>query len=679
MSTRRWIYTQEEIPDHEECIKEIGHKAWNLARLNAIDCGVPPWICVKVQVFDHMLESDEGCEIDEFINSYLVNKVGLYDTLPQIRSRLLQLKFPNGFRSELLRTLLESGITAPYAVRSSALQEDTQDRSAAGTYDTLLNVQWLDLMEAIIRCWSSLYNERAFVRQSDRTLLASERKMGVIVQKMVRTEMSGILFTADPTTNDHSRMVIEAGYGMGDRIVSGAQTVSRYFYDKISDYIVVDHKEGPDLNQEEIRRLISISKQVEEELGGPQDIEWGFLHGDKVVLLQSRPVTMLQNCKLDQAEIIALRELNDGQKSLMGAFRQRYHRWKRKKIPFYQACFLTNVPYCGWWLIHYNNETLEEGITKLLPQIRAPFVFVAINEHLMDIHLPINDLLEKLSELCRLVGGQPITISVRESYPTEVSLLSNLTQEGNTYIEYAPGALKGINAGMLIPSNILLSPTGEVISSTEVTNDYYYRFDEEAVDICLSREVVSPQVSIGELQEIARNTKTLTEAMGSPIVVEWWKWKNEILANDVSLLKKYSLSVDLDGLDYTVISPGSLAGRILRIDAIETETLEYLSHGRGVSVSDYMEEMNTFNQLKTYQRRISEMKESGDGVILYLPKPYLFFAPLCSEVDGVVFQRASMLCHFSIILREMGIPAISLDGNPWDGKDGENFIYGSMV
>lgn len=178
------------------------------------------------------------------------------------------------------------------AVRSSACAEDSETASYAGQQETYLNVSSGDAICArVIDCWASFFSERALFYRSHKGSL-SDLGMAVVVQKMVDPVKSGVMFTADPVNRRRDRMVIEAVFGLGEQVVSGEVTPDHYVVDHAGtikrEHIVNTRV----LEQEEIRQLVKLGKELAKRFGAPQDIEWAIADGN-IYLLQSRPITTL--------------------------------------------------------------------------------------------------------------------------------------------------------------------------------------------------------------------------------------------------------------------------------------------------------------------------------------------------------------------------------------------------
>jgi pyruvate,water dikinase len=179
------------------------------------------------------------------------------------------------------------------AVRSSASAEDSAGASYAGQQETYLNVDGLEaVLGRVVGCWLSFFADRAvFYRQEKGSL--DDVAMAVVVQQMVDSRKSGVLFTADPVHGRKDRMVVEAAFGLGEQVVSGEVTPDHYVLDRhgaIKRSRVVAEQV---LTEAECEQLAKLGGHLDQVHGRPQDIEWGFDHAGTLFLLQSRPITTM--------------------------------------------------------------------------------------------------------------------------------------------------------------------------------------------------------------------------------------------------------------------------------------------------------------------------------------------------------------------------------------------------
>jgi pyruvate, water dikinase len=216
----------------------------------------------------------------------------------------------------------------PVAVRSSATCEDQPDASFAGEHDTYLWVRSAEsVREHLLRCWASLYTERAICYRRQMKYGEDGAAMSVGVQQMVMPRTSGVAFTLNPLNGDRSQVAIDASWGLGEAVVSGSVTPDNFLVDKVmgditsrvisdktvehvlddGDHVVEreveeERRTTPSLSDDEVRAVAALARRAERHYGKPQDVEWAIdplLPADaSVVLLQSRPETVWSRRKL---------------------------------------------------------------------------------------------------------------------------------------------------------------------------------------------------------------------------------------------------------------------------------------------------------------------------------------------------------------------------------------------
>jgi phosphohistidine swiveling domain-containing protein len=180
------------------------------------------------------------------------------------------------------------------AVRSSALGEDGVEASFAGQYETLLDVEGItELEQAIRQCVASLDSARATAYQAQQSDLG-EVQMCVVVQRMVDAASAGVLFSADPVSGRHDRLVIDAVQGLGEALVSGESTPDHYELAVDNTLVASDLVgETPILSQTQLQALANQAREAVERYGMPLDLEWAIDHGGELFWLQARPITTL--------------------------------------------------------------------------------------------------------------------------------------------------------------------------------------------------------------------------------------------------------------------------------------------------------------------------------------------------------------------------------------------------
>ncbi|MGD8751886.1 MAG: PEP/pyruvate-binding domain-containing protein, partial [Anaerolineales bacterium] len=311
-------------------LQRAGGKGANLARLTCGGFPIPPGFIILTDAYrqfvdvntleDIITESTKGVSADD--------PAGLEKASTYIRSGFSGGKVPVEVTSAI-RTAYADLNHEPVAVRSSATLEDLPDLSFAGQQDTYLNIIGEDaLLEAVVNCWSSLWTARAIGYRLRNEINHNEAALAVVVQKIVMSEVSGVLFTANPVTGLLSESVIDAVYGLGEALVSGQVEPDHFVVDHLNGSIVeiklgakkfstrgkdgggvemvAEDAEGRrTLSDNQIHQLAALGQQVHEEFGTPQDIEWAIANGN-LHLLQSRPITSLfpiPEVSFDQLEV----------------------------------------------------------------------------------------------------------------------------------------------------------------------------------------------------------------------------------------------------------------------------------------------------------------------------------------------------------------------------------------
>lgn len=297
----------------------VGGKGANLGELASIgQINVPAGFCVTTEAFRLVVEGtgSVGLLIDSLSGLRADDRRGIAMAGKDLRAAIETLSVPTDLEEEIATSVAKLGADAAYAVRSSATAEDLPTSSFAGQQDTYLNVRGVvSIVEHVKRCWASLFTDRAIVYRIQNRFDHRAVRLSVVVQRMIFPQAAGIMFTADPVTSNRRTVSIDAGFGLGEAMVSGLVNADTY---RVRDTMVVDKKisskavelvaspgggtiEKPVepvrqnqqvLSDEQIVRLAGLGRRIEEHFSSPQDIEWCLLEG-AFHILQSRPITTL--------------------------------------------------------------------------------------------------------------------------------------------------------------------------------------------------------------------------------------------------------------------------------------------------------------------------------------------------------------------------------------------------
>jgi pyruvate, water dikinase len=302
-----------------ESVAIAGGKGANLGEMTRAQFPVPPGFVVTVDAF---LSALDTAGIREELRRLFAEALPddpqlLAASSEQMRALIGKAGMPAQVRDAVVAAYAKLGANIPVAVRSSATSEDVGTTSFAGMHESYTNVVGPDaLVERIVACWMSAYGQRVIAYRKSQGML-EEPNIAVVVQRMVNSSRSGVIFTADPSTNDTATIVIEAAFGLGEVVVGGQVEVDTYSLSKAGPRIRqvrIGHKgfkierdpdgreRKVDLNPAEAERRVLTDAEVED-LGrvalavelhyrSPQDIEWAE-EGGKFFLVQTRPITTL--------------------------------------------------------------------------------------------------------------------------------------------------------------------------------------------------------------------------------------------------------------------------------------------------------------------------------------------------------------------------------------------------
>lgn len=298
----------------------VGGKGANLGEMTHAGFPIPNGFCVTTLAFQQFMDAcpsaDELYRLLDSINSHDIEKTR--EVGRKVRETLLEIPIPQVVADTVVQCWNDLGNDKAYAVRSSATAEDLPDASFAGQQDTYLNIIGESaLLDAIRRCWVSFFTDRAILYRSKNNFAHQDVQLSVVIQQMVMSEKSGILFTADPLTGHRHTVAIDASFGLGEALVSGLVSPDAYRVDKrnntiiertISDKKIAIYPEKDGgvrqetlsasqrnqtvLTDEKILDLADLGSRVEAHYDTPQDIEWAIVD-NQLYLLQARPITSL--------------------------------------------------------------------------------------------------------------------------------------------------------------------------------------------------------------------------------------------------------------------------------------------------------------------------------------------------------------------------------------------------
>lgn len=301
--------------------EEAGGKGANMGEMVAAGLPVPPgFVVLRVSYLESMAAAGVADELNAAHREAMLHarEPGRFDEMcDKMRALVLHAGMPDDVRERIVMAYRAMGSNVNVAVRSSATGEDGADASFAGMNATFTNISGeAEVVDAVQRCWASLFGARVVAYRASRGFSA-DPAMAVVVQQMIASERSGVAFTADPTTDETDRVVVEGAFGQGEVVVSGSVEPDTYVVSKETGEIIsrrIGHKsfkivrgadgtdqtvqlseaeaDSPVLNDDEVRTIADIAVRSERHAGSPQDTEWAIADG-KTWIVQTRPITTL--------------------------------------------------------------------------------------------------------------------------------------------------------------------------------------------------------------------------------------------------------------------------------------------------------------------------------------------------------------------------------------------------
>lgn len=297
----------------------VGGKGANLGELVAAGIPVPPAFVVTTEAYRRLLaEAGLWPAVERLLAGIdYDDPAGIEAAAASVRDLLLAAPIPGDVRAGIVEAYAALGDGPAVSVRSSATAEDLPGASFAGQQDTYLHIVGADaVVDAVRRCWASLWTARAVAYRHAQGFDHATVLLAVVVQEMFPSEVSGVLFTANPVTSNPFELFLNASWGLGEAVVSGHvnpdqllvakpdfRVVDRQTNDKavmtvpdpsgqgsITVPVPDDRRTEPVLTDEQVRELCAIAQRIEDHYGFPQDVEWGWA-GGRFAILQAREIT----------------------------------------------------------------------------------------------------------------------------------------------------------------------------------------------------------------------------------------------------------------------------------------------------------------------------------------------------------------------------------------------------
>ena len=324
----------------KDSLAEAGGKGANLGEMATAGFPVPPGFIVSAGAYFDFVEKNKLDAVIKLKTEGLdcEDTQALDEASTAIKEAIIAAEIPNDLRAEIVRAynklcgvdfIPSMADEVLVAVRSSATAEDLPEFSFAGQQATFLNVSGSeDVVKTIRKCWASLFEARAIYYRKNAGFDNIKVGIAVVVQKMVQSDASGVMFTADPVMNDLGKIIVEAGFGLGEAIVSGMITPDHFVVEKKTMKLLTKQvnrqesmivrrgrkteavevpeeiQETQKITDRDVLKLSAYGIKLEEHYQKPQDVEWAIEKGE-LYIVQTRAITTLKPEKAEEKKVIA--------------------------------------------------------------------------------------------------------------------------------------------------------------------------------------------------------------------------------------------------------------------------------------------------------------------------------------------------------------------------------------
>lgn len=616
--------------------QQVGRKFLNLGTIHSF-VRVPSAICVTTDVFNKSLKDEQKDFLTLFFEE-LRATLGcfLLSSYPKLNDVLQKLSLHPDLRTQLMAKLkaqFGDYNNRKFAVRSSGINEDTENTTFAGIYHSKLNVQGFDeIVQAIIECWRAYYSYTAIASRVRIKQFDAAPEMALIIQEMVPSEWSGVAFT----NAEGNEALIEYVSGLGEQLVSGLVEPERY-------------QTGDSVKNTELAEMLTHVNRTAIEMhqlfSKPADMEWAW-YNNQLYILQVRPITRMLSDPNDSVPVFLKAEIYK-EASLppgldLGECKEVYLSYVSKRAPSYQLAVKQGVPIADAHVIHFNGAgLLSDGsgaLISLLQQGRSSEVVIDISTDIRQIVLEKVDVLNYLKETFALNENQfqRHTIILRDFIKGQYGFISRLVGEDGLglLIEYSPDGLMNINRGIAHCQRIVLKDGG-----MSATGDNLQQEGDFVALMSFQKAIPVIHKFTWELNKHMPGTQ-----------LEWAL--NEELPYFVDFSRELDIVHYSEHGSSTIITGGVTRGPIIHLDA--DEMLYRLSIGPAVSVDKY----DVILEHKGLQALIESVASQKQKPVIYVQRPYAILSTLFDYAAGFIFAEGSILCHLAILLREHQIPAV---------------------
>lgn len=567
--------------------KNVGGKANSLIKLKENGIPVPEFFVIPASFYKKFLEDNH---LLGDIQNLLAQR-----NWKEIKKIVETAPFAMSLENEIYAEF-DKLDTEEVSVRSSAGNEDGASKSFAGQYETCLNVTRKNLLEAIKKCWSSLYDDNVISYTGIENF--DFLSMNVVIQKMINPYCAGVAFSIDPVSKSENYSYIEACRGNGEKLVSGSVTPANYIVRRQTKKI--DFHKGEDLlDDDTIRILEEWILKIEEIYGMPMDIEWCYLK-NRIYILQARPITAFNKASEVLVKILT-REKTLFEMELY------YHG------EYFGILSLTNNLYYQNPIFHFLSPKQTEIYYNTFPLEEEPnAIFRTLDENYANFVEKLEEVYDICKEVLECIDGKSFNV---------VDLIQKL-------ITIQPFSTLGNMAGQ---GWKLTTRVSEKLFEYREKYDYIIYKSEEIISEYLKKSLPSskqkyiPVLSIDDLRHLdTLDTETLDLRLKGFIYAD-----GKILLKDFDeFCLEQGFSVKEELYDNTDIIKGNCAfsGKI-----------------KGIVKIIYSKE---------------DFSKFQEGDIIVAPMTTPKYTDVMKIASGIITDEGGVTCHASIVARELKIPCL---------------------
>ncbi len=647
------------IKDFKEISKSdtliAGGKGASLGEMTQAGIPVPSGFVILSDAFDRFIEeTDLNVEIDAALDKVNVKEVHTIENASEkIHAMIISKQMPEDIKEEILKYFkkLDSKFVA---VRSSATSEDSASAAWAGQLDSFLNTTKEILLDNVKKCWASLFTPRAIFYRFEKRLEKDKISVAVVVQNMVKSEESGIAFSVHPVTQDENQIIIEAGFGLGEAIVSGSITPDSYVIDKqgfnILDINVNEQDRGlykkskggnewkelgekgkkQVLSEKEIIELSKLIVKIENHYGFPCDIEWAKEKG-KIYIVQSRPITTLSDkVKLNEINKYkgTLREYTLlGMSNVFKAiFSKEFNHFFDGDSPKDIIIVIRNSDF-----YHFQ---IEEDIKKL----GESFLKRVVRKNL-NLDKLYSEFETKMSELEKIYNLEKKDFSL--------DVIVNFFNIYSYLIKFVYAAAYSIDVIDILPES-KRKKCREWIEKTRLRGENIYKYGE--------MEFI-PQITewLSKKKFKDYNANSLTYFFSDELL-DWIKKNSKIPSKKVLEQRKKLIYVRFYPFTKSESFTGQKASRII------TEKKLFSEIDKEYSDVEELKGQTAFKGLVKGLVRIikkrKDMQKFRKGEIIVSPMTDPSYLPIMKQAISFITDEGGTLCHAAIVARELKKPCI---------------------